>query len=110
MASLRVLAPASLSNIPRSSLSTSSSASVDTILKDFKVFSRHLRTVVSAQGNELHILERLYYKGKNQHRAALFWKRVAEIRKYGQRLDRVGICDIVERLRRSFFGEEAQHR
>jgi hypothetical protein len=65
---------------------------------------------MSAQENELKILERLYYKGKNQHRAALFWKRVAEIRRCGQRLDKVGVLDIVERLRCSFFGHESKPR
>ena len=33
------------------------------------------------------MLERLYYKGKNQHRTALFWQRVAEMRKFGERVD-----------------------
>jgi hypothetical protein len=65
---------------------------------------------MTKQSEELQILERLYYKGKNQHRAALFWKRVSEVRRYARRLDGVGLPDVVERLHRSFFGDDATHR
>jgi hypothetical protein len=57
--------------------------------------------------NEAQVLERLYYKGKNQHRGALFWRRVGETRRYSARLGGIHIDDVVEILRYSFFGEGA---
>ena len=51
------------------------------------------------------MLERLYYKGKNQPRPALFWQRVAEMRKFVERVDEMHMDDVVESLRLSFWGE-----
>ena len=99
-----------LSVRPRSSLSLLSCAGIDGVLKDIKVFTRRLRAAMAKQGEELRILERLYYKGKNQHRAALFWKRVSELRRYARRLDGMALPDIVDHLRHSFFGGGAPQR
>jgi hypothetical protein len=82
----------------------SSHASIDSILKDLKSCSRRLQVVFSAYHDELQILQRLYYKGKNQHRPALFWKRAAEMKRYGERLDCTGLPGAFELLRCSFFG------
>jgi len=57
--------------------------------------------------NESQVLERLYYKGRNQHRGALFWRRVVEVRRYSGRLEGIRIDNVVEILRHSFFGEGA---
>ncbi|EGN93226.1 hypothetical protein SERLA73DRAFT_16640, partial [Serpula lacrymans var. lacrymans S7.3] len=77
---------------------------VDASLKDLKTCSRRLQTVSAIVGDELKILERLYYKGKNQHRSALFWKRVVEIRRYGRRLSEASLWETLELFRCSFFG------
>jgi hypothetical protein len=106
----RVPTPTALSSQPRSSLDYSSCTAIDAVLKDIKIFSRRLRAGMTRQEDELQILERLYYKGKNQHRSAHFWKRAAEIRRYGRRLDGMKIPDVVERLRHSFFGDVAEQR
>ena len=79
-------------------------ASIDTILKDLKTGTRHLHAVFSLYQNEAQILQRLYYKGKNQHRSALFWKRFSEVKRYSERLNGLAILEDVERLRSSFFG------
>jgi len=94
---------------PRALLDQTSYAFVDSALKDLKNYSRRLKIVLAAHGDELQILERLYYKGKNQHRSGLFWHRAAEIRRYGGRLDGMHISDVVDVLRFSFFGEASQH-
>ncbi|KII88572.1 hypothetical protein PLICRDRAFT_110740 [Plicaturopsis crispa FD-325 SS-3] len=93
-----------LSFSARSSLDPSSYAPIDSILKNLKTCSRRLQTALSAHRDEMQILERLHYKGKNQHRSALFWRRVTEIRRYGMRLHGVGLYGILETLRASFFG------
>jgi hypothetical protein len=74
------------------------------VLKELKSCSRRLQTTFSAYHDELQILERLFYKGKNQHRSALFWKRAAEMKRYGERLDALGFPDMFALLRSSFFG------
>jgi len=43
-------------------------------------------TLESALVEEWQILERLYYKGKNQHRSALFWRHVGEVRRILKRM------------------------
>lgn len=54
--------------------------------------------------DEMRVLERLYYKNKNQHRTSLFFKRVSEIRRYGNRLIELKLPERIELLRASFFG------
>lgn len=88
----------------RSSVELSLHSRVDSILKALKSCSRRVDTALSAHKNELHVLQRLYYKGKNQHRSALFWRRVEEMRKYGSRLGGTKVDEIVSCLRASFFG------
>ncbi|RPD79992.1 hypothetical protein L226DRAFT_187761 [Lentinus tigrinus ALCF2SS1-7] len=95
--------PASYS--PRVSLSPDKSPVIDSVLKQLKACSRRLQAALSSHRTELQVLERLYYKGKNQHRTALFWRRVAEMRKFGERVDEMHIDDVVESLRLSFWGE-----
>lgn len=89
---------------PRTSIDPSFHASIDSVLKDLKSCSRRLQAVFSGFHDELQVLQRLYYKGKNQHRPALFWKRAAEMKRYGERLDYIGLPGVFELLRCSFFG------
>lgn len=89
---------------PRASLDADTHASIDAILKDMKIEMRHLHAVFSLYQKEVQILQRLYYKGKNQHRSALFWKRFSEMKRYSERLNGLAILEDLERLRSSFFG------
>lgn len=89
---------------PRASLATCSHSTVDGLLKDLKAYSRRLQAALASYQDEMHVLERLYYKSKNQHRMALFFKRVSEIRRYGWRLLEVNISDYMRLLRASFYG------
>ncbi|KAJ6496635.1 hypothetical protein C8R47DRAFT_349028 [Mycena vitilis] len=81
---------------------------VDAALKQLKSCARSLQPVLSTFSDELQILHRLYYKGKNQHRTALFWRRVTEMRRYGDRVEELSLLSLVDSLRFSFFGEELQ--
>ncbi|KAK7054932.1 hypothetical protein VNI00_003395 [Paramarasmius palmivorus] len=78
---------------------------VDTILKELKQVSKRLQTYLTVFDGEIKVLERLYYKGKNQHRPALFWKRVTEMRRYGKRVEQLQLVNFFEDIRLSFFRE-----
>lgn len=95
---------------PRTSLDHTKHASVDTVLKDLKLCARCLQTSLKAQLNEARILERLYYKGKNQHRGALFWRRVVEMRRFCNRVDDMHIDVVVDDFHYSFFDENLRNR
>ncbi|KAI0831229.1 hypothetical protein BC628DRAFT_1352838 [Trametes gibbosa] len=90
---------------PRALLGTQSTPIIDGVLKQLKACSRRLQAALACHRTELQVLERLYYKGKNQHRAALFWQRVAEMRKFGGRVDEMHMDDVVESLRLAFWGD-----
>ncbi|KAJ7582754.1 hypothetical protein C8J56DRAFT_955638 [Mycena floridula] len=95
---------------PRAELPQGIWPSIDSVLKDLKLCSRNIQTVFVAYSEELRILERLYYKGKNQHRSAIFWRRVAEVRRYGKRLQPVAVSQILDALQTSFFGSESSRK
>ncbi|KAF8077988.1 hypothetical protein FPV67DRAFT_1662762 [Lyophyllum atratum] len=98
--------PLPITSIPRSHLDSSQHGSVDVVLKDLKNCSRRLHVALGAFRDEYQVLERLYYKGKNQHRVALFWRRIVEIRRFCRRLDGLHIDQTVDTLRGSFFSPE----
>ncbi|KAI0721697.1 hypothetical protein C8T65DRAFT_565758 [Cerioporus squamosus] len=105
MAPRRHVHPPLASYLSRSSLGPDKSPAIDSVLKQLKACSRRLQAALASHRTELQVLERLYYKGKNQHRTALFWQRVAEMRKLGERVDEMHTDDVVESLRLSFWGE-----
>ncbi|KAL1717502.1 hypothetical protein EV715DRAFT_292187 [Schizophyllum commune] len=82
--------------------------SVDTALRDLKKFSRRLHVTFDAFSEELQVLDRVFYKGKNQHRSALFFRRVADMRKFSQRIAEYNAPQIVDSCRCSFFGPDAK--
>lgn len=100
----RHVKPQIITCAPRTSLTSSSHAHLDSALKELKLHSRRLQSAIVAHTDEYLILERVYYKGKNQHRTALFWRRVTEIRKYSNRLDGMAVNNIMDNFRYSFFG------
>lgn len=95
-----------LTYLPRSSLHASTHTKIDTALKQLKSHSRRLKACIEAYETELSLLRRLYYKGKNQHRAAVFWRRVDEIRRYGERICGSSVHSTSQSLQYSFFGPD----
>ncbi|THV07507.1 hypothetical protein K435DRAFT_259813 [Dendrothele bispora CBS 962.96] len=87
----------------RSALSPSKFSAVDAALKDLKLLSRRLHKALSLQQTESQVLERLYYKSKNQHHSALFWRRVCEMRRFAKRLLEFDVTGVVDGLRATFF-------
>ncbi|KAF7966293.1 hypothetical protein HWV62_33375 [Athelia sp. TMB] len=104
MTARRVRKVPNLSFIQRDSLDPFPSGPIDSALKVLKSGSRRIKAACSSFHEELKLLERLYYKGKNQHRSSLFWKRVVELKRLGERLDGLYVPDMLEQLRFSFWG------
>ncbi|KAI6106424.1 hypothetical protein EDD16DRAFT_1487557 [Pisolithus croceorrhizus] len=100
----RVRPTPAITCLPRSSVSIHLQKDVDVLLKELKPCMRHLRATLGSYTDELRTLERLYYKNANQHRTALFFKRILETRRYGQRLVALNISEHVDCLYASFFG------
>lgn len=76
---------------------------VDLTLKRLKLVSRRLSSTLTMWGEESRVLDRLYYKGKNQHRTSLFWRHVEEMRRFCLRIDSLDLLGILNRLRHSFY-------
>jgi len=91
-------------SISRRSFDASQHAVVDSQLKSLKIITRRLQSALTIHETELHILERLIYKNKNQHRKALFWRNVIEIRRYSERVDNLKLSDDLQLLRSLFYG------
>ncbi|KAJ7172521.1 hypothetical protein C8R46DRAFT_894304 [Mycena filopes] len=100
--------PPPLSRSAKTSLDPILLPHIDAALKQLKSCARNLQPVLATFSDELQILQRLYYKGKNEHRSALFWRRVAEMRRYGDRVGELALSSLVDSLRYSFFGEDSQ--
>lgn len=94
------------SSRPRNSLAIHHHSTIDSCLKTLRTTVRNVSAFEEALAEEAQILERLYYKSKNQHRSALFWRHVCEIRRICGRImtldkkGKVGRC--LDTLRSSF--------
>ena len=88
----------------RSSMDASQCPRVDASLKNFKLLSRQLHTLFITHATELQVLQRLYYKNKNQHRGSLFWRKVVEVRRYSERFERHQPHILIDEFRCTFYG------
>ena len=102
--------PPSVNFTPRSSLDLEIHSTVDGVLKEFKSATRELQKVFASFRLELELLDRLFYKNKNQHRSTLFWRKVTEMRRFGHKLDHHKPDGLVEDARRWFWGPLDQQR
>lgn len=94
----------------RNALTNAQQGNIDSVLKDLKTCARGLQAAFASHQVELQVLEKLYYKGNNQHRTALFWRRVADVRRYGKRLEDLKVHEHLESVRLSFWGEASERR
>ncbi|KAA1469494.1 hypothetical protein DENSPDRAFT_918632 [Dentipellis sp. KUC8613] len=92
--------------IPRATLDLPCQETVDVFLKEIKTPIRRTKLVLSVLTGESGVLERLYYKGKNQHGASLFWQRLSEMRRYSRRLQDMDLLGLLEAVRASFYSPE----
>ena len=99
-----------MASLARTSLDSSKHTFVDAFLKSLKLHMRKLSALLSQHTTELAVLERIYYINNNQHRAALFWKRVVEARRYSRRLKSCDVSFLANSLRMSFYGDPPDAR
>ena len=90
---------------PRHGLDIAAQESVNAFLKSLKAYVRKLGGIFAQHTTELAVLERVYYKGKNQHHASLLWQRVCEMRRFGKKAEAININGILDTLRATFYGE-----
>ena len=102
--------PPSAKFAPRSSLDSRIHSTVDGVLKEFRPASKELQKIFASFRLELELLDRLFYKNKNQHRGALFWRKVTEMRRFCHKLDNHKPDGLVENTRRWFWGPPDQQK
>ena len=96
--------------VPRDLVPHALHTTINAILKDLKICSRQIHHALDSHADEAQLLNRIYYKNKNQHRGALFWRRLVEMRRYSERLDKAIILSTLDGIRTSFFGPEAKQK
>jgi len=90
---------------PRATVSATHCLAVDAELKSLKLVARKLQAVLTLNSTECLILGRLYYKNNNQHRGAVFWRSLAELRRFTTRLKALDLDLCCAAFRASFHGE-----
>ena len=83
---------------------------IDAFLKDLRACAQRLAPVLSTLEDEMLILDRLYYKGSNQHRSALFWRKVEEMRRFGKRVLELQLGELIQSTRYAFYVVEGVER
>jgi hypothetical protein len=76
---------------------------VDLALKRLKLISRRLLMTLTAFEEESRILDRLFYKGKNQHRTSMFWRHAEEMQMLCRRIHVIDLWARVNQLRHLFY-------
>lgn len=79
--------------------------SIGHLLKSLKSDYKHARSNQTQLFAEMHILERVYYKGKNQHGLALFWRSVVSIRRMASRIHETNLPGLLEIIAGMFHEE-----
>ncbi|KZS99284.1 hypothetical protein SISNIDRAFT_480845 [Sistotremastrum niveocremeum HHB9708] len=91
---------------PRSSIDSQNHATVSDSLKSLKAASRQIGDLIALVECEALALQRLYYKGKNQHRISLFWRHVVELKRICKRLSTTNAKYLVDAFRQKFYEQE----
>ncbi|KAH8833791.1 hypothetical protein DL96DRAFT_463769 [Flagelloscypha sp. PMI_526] len=87
----------------RSSLDPSCHSTIDINLKALRTTSRECRLSLRLYQHEIRVLSRVFYKNKNQHRAAQFWHRFSEILRWSKREHCITFCSVLHTIRASFW-------
>lgn len=99
-----------LKAIKKADIESSLISKIDAISKGLRSCTRQLTPLEQCLDDETRILERVYYRGVNQHRTAVFWRKVEEIRRFGRRILEVQLLELVTELRYSFHTDEDSER
>ncbi|CAG8576623.1 10730_t:CDS:2 [Acaulospora colombiana] len=55
---------------------------------------------------EMHLLERLFYKNKNQHKRAIYFRKIEEVRRIVNRLKEMKIGSLLSEFVELFYGHD----
>ncbi|KEP53298.1 hypothetical protein V565_032940 [Rhizoctonia solani 123E] len=78
---------------------------VTQLLKQLKSAHKNGRASQKLLFTEMHLLERVYYKGKNQHGLSLFWKSAVSVRRVSARIHEANLPGLLEVLGGMFHEE-----
>ncbi|KAG8762128.1 hypothetical protein FRC11_011038 [Ceratobasidium sp. 423] len=78
---------------------------VTQLLKQLKSGHKNVRSSQKLLFTEMHLLERVYYKGKNQHGLSLFWRSVVCVRRMSARIYETNLPGLFEVLGGMFHEE-----
>jgi hypothetical protein len=104
------MAAATVPVTQRSTLDHTLTSLVDDTLKVLRTTSRRLAKTFAVHATEARILSRLHYKGNNQYRNTMFWKRVVECKRVAERIERLDPKNVVEPLREIFYSTGAANQ
>lgn len=96
----------SLGNIPcnpRTTLDARLHSDVDLFLKTLKGSHKRFQTAFASMQVEGQVLERIFYKGKNQHRGSLLWRKLSDLRKFTRRTEALAPSQTMTAFCQSFF-------
>jgi hypothetical protein len=79
---------------------------VDACLKSLRKTRRSISATLACYSTETEILNTVYYKSKNQHKNALFWRNVAQLRRFAVRIEQVGLAGVLDTTRAAFYSNE----
>jgi hypothetical protein len=91
---------------PKDTLQGHSIAAVDVCLKSLRKTRRSISATLACYSTETEILKTVYYKSKNQHKNALFWRNIAELRRFAVRIEEAGLAGILDTTRAAFYSNE----
>jgi hypothetical protein len=91
---------------PKNILEPHSVTAVDACLKSLRKTRRSISATLACYSTETEILKTLYYKSKNQHKNALFWRNVAQLRRFAVRIHEVGLAGVLDTTRAAFYSNE----
>ncbi|EJD53033.1 hypothetical protein AURDEDRAFT_157598 [Auricularia subglabra TFB-10046 SS5] len=89
-------------SLPRDALPSAAVPAIDAGLKALRSAAKRVRAVADSHNVELSILVRLHYKNNNQHRGALWWRRVEQLKRTASRLEELSLPGLLDDLRLAF--------
>lgn len=108
MALSRTVAPPDpTGTLARDAIPYASTGAIDGALKALRAATKRVSSVYASHELELGILVRLHYKNANQHRGALFWRKVEEIKRLALRLHETALPQLLEQTRMAFHSSDA---
>ncbi|KAG8759988.1 hypothetical protein FRC14_004430 [Serendipita sp. 396] len=88
---------------PRNELESTKIPAIDAFLKALRPYSRRVSNLVHSHANEVQVLQKIVYKSKNQHKNAVFWRGVVELRRFACRIEEASLFQLIDASRNAFY-------